>query len=65
MSELPVTIHQSVIDVLPRYMKLGLQGVSLIWASGDSGVAGPGSRSDSNGCIGSKATVFSPTWPNK
>ncbi|CZT06100.1 related to serine protease [Rhynchosporium graminicola] len=47
-----------------EFMKLGLQGVSLIWSSGDSGVAGPTSRSDPSGCLGSEATVFNPTWPN-
>ncbi|KAK0115982.1 hypothetical protein ONS95_013021 [Cadophora gregata] len=60
-SELPEYYQKRQCD---EYMKLGLQGVSLIWASGDSGVAGPIFRPGSNGCIGSKATVFSPTWPN-
>jgi len=40
-----------------EYMKLGLQGVSILFASGDDGVAGP------NGCLGS-GSVFSPAFPN-
>jgi len=38
-------------------MKLGLQGVSVIVASGDSGVAGDG------GCLGPKGKIFSPDFP--
>lgn len=45
-------------------MKLGLQGVSIVFASGDSGVAGPEGDDSNNGCLGPKDTVFSPTFPN-
>lgn len=38
-------------------MKLGLRGVSVLFASGDSGVA---SRS---GCLGNSSTIFNPDWP--
>lgn len=40
-----------------RFMKLGLRGVSVLFASGDSGVA---SRS---GCLGNSSTIFNPDWP--
>lgn len=42
-----------------RYMKLGLQGVSVLFASGDNGVAGH------DGCLGPKKDIFSPTFPAK
>ena len=48
-----------------EFMKLGLQGVSVMFASGDSGVAGPWNSFHPNGCLGASGTVFSPTWPNK
>lgn len=40
-----------------EYKKLGLQGVSIVVASGDSGVAG------SDGCLGTNGTVFNPDFP--
>lgn len=47
-------------------MKLGLQGVSILYASGDDGVAGPPwEQGDGSGCIGKNHTVFSPAWPNR
>lgn len=36
-------------------MKLGMQGVSIVVASGDSGVAGPAGDDNTNGCLNSKA----------
>lgn len=45
-------------------MKLGLQGHSIFYASGDSGVAGPPGDDNPNGCLGPKAKIFSPAWPN-
>jgi tripeptidyl-peptidase-1 len=46
-------------------MKLGLMGHTVIFASGDSGVAGPdGDQNNSNGCMGVNGTVFNPGWPN-
>jgi len=47
-----------------EFMKLGLQGVSIFVASGDSGVAGIPGDGSPNGCLGPNATVFSPTEPN-
>lgn len=43
-------------------MKLGLQGVSVLVASGDSGVAGPAGDDSANGCLNG-GTVFSPDFP--
>lgn len=42
-------------------MKLGMQGISVLVASGDSGVAGPASGSD-DGCLNG-GKVFSPDFP--
>ena len=47
-----------------EFMKLGLQGVSIFVASGDTGVAGVTEREYPNGCIGANGNVFNPTNPN-
>ncbi|THW17881.1 aorsin [Aureobasidium pullulans] len=47
-----------------EWLKLGLQGVSIFVASGDTGVGGIRGDGSVNGCLGSNATVFSPTHPN-
>ena len=44
-------------------MKLGLQGVSIVIASGDSGVAGRPGDDGPNGCLGPGGTIFSPDFP--
>jgi tripeptidyl-peptidase-1 len=58
--------YGSIEDLLPNnylyrqcneYMKLGLQGVTIIAASGDSGVA------SADGCAGNNGTVFAPSFP--
>ncbi|KAE8366529.1 peptidase S8/S53 domain-containing protein [Aspergillus caelatus] len=47
-----------------EFLKLGLQGVSVLFASGDNGVAGPpGDHGSVNGCL-NNGTVFSPAFPN-
>ena len=46
-----------------EYMKLGMQGVSILVASGDSGVAGPPGDDNPNGCLGPGGTIFSPDFP--
>ncbi|KAF2164325.1 hypothetical protein M409DRAFT_67866 [Zasmidium cellare ATCC 36951] len=45
-----------------EYMKLGMQGVSILISSGDSGVAGPAGDDSENGCL-QGGTVFSPDFP--
>ncbi|MCJ1416494.1 hypothetical protein MMC32_002832 [Xylographa parallela] len=47
-----------------EFMKLGLQGHSIFYASGDDGVAGPPGDDSENGCLGKKHDIFSPAWPN-
>jgi len=42
-----------------RFLKLGLQGVSVIVSSGHRGV------SEVTGCLGDNATIFSPSYPAK
>jgi tripeptidyl-peptidase-1 len=45
-------------------MKLGLQGVSMLFSSGDYGVASfPGDPS-SNGCLGPQKIIFNPQYPS-
>lgn len=46
-----------------EYMKLGMQGISLVLASGDSGVAGPAGDDNADGCLGPDGTIFSPDFP--
>ncbi|KAH8762741.1 peptidase S8/S53 domain-containing protein [Hyaloscypha sp. PMI_1271] len=50
-----------------EYMKLGLQGVSFLYASGDSGVSNYptsfGGTDGPIGCLGPKGNIFNPTWP--
>lgn len=43
-------------------MKLGMQGVSVVVASGDSGVAGRAGDDSANGCLGN-GKIFSPDFP--
>lgn len=52
-SDLPAAYQQRQCN---EFMKLGMQGVSIVLASGDSGVGGP------DGCIGS-GNIFSPDFP--
>lgn len=47
-----------------EFLKLGLQGVSIFVASGDTGVGGIRGDGSANGCLGPNATIFSPTQPN-
>jgi tripeptidyl-peptidase-1 len=42
-----------------EFMKLGLQGVTIVFASGDSGVT-----SRNNVCLGPDKTIFSPDYPD-
>ncbi|KAK5116014.1 hypothetical protein LTR62_000470 [Meristemomyces frigidus] len=51
-----------------EFLKLGLQGVSFLFASGDSGVgnyaASAGGIDGPTGCLGPNYNIFNPTWPN-
>ncbi|KAL4898153.1 peptidase S8/S53 domain-containing protein [Aspergillus ambiguus] len=46
-----------------EFMKLGLQGVSVIVASGDSGVAGRNGSPTPGNCLGTDNKVFAPGFP--
>lgn len=45
-----------------EYLKLGLQGVSILFASGDAGVANflPGYATGTPGCMGTNGDIFNP-----
>ena len=43
-------------------MKLGMQGVSVVLASGDYGVGGPSGDDNTDGCLGT-GQIFSPDFP--
>ena len=45
-----------------EFMKLGMQGVSVIISSGDNGVAGSSKLNDTT-CLGANDTIFSPQTP--
>lgn len=46
-----------------EFLKLGLQGTTFVWASGDYGVASfPGDDGDL-GCLGDNQTVYNPSFP--
>ena len=45
-----------------EYMKLGMQGISIVVSSGDSGVSGPPGDNNADGCLG-HGQIFSPDFP--
>lgn len=47
-----------------EFMKLGLQGHSILFASGDYGVASFAGDGDSNGCLGPDSKIFNPQYPS-
>lgn len=46
-----------------EFMKLGMQGMSVVVASGDSGVAGRGGDPTPSNCLGENGKVFAPDFP--
>ncbi|PQE33518.1 hypothetical protein CJF32_00003388 [Rutstroemia sp. NJR-2017a WRK4] len=46
-----------------EYMKLGLQGHTFIYSSGDQGVGGFPNDASVSGCLGPDATIFNPQFP--
>jgi tripeptidyl-peptidase-1 len=60
-ADLPAAYQQRQCN---EFLKLGLQGHSIFFASGDDGVAGPPGDPSDNGCLGTNATIFNPAWPN-
>ena len=47
-----------------EFMKLGLQGVSILFASGDFGVASAPGDGGPNGCLGPEGKIFNPQYPS-
>ena len=60
--DLPASYQQRQCN---EYMKLGMQGISVVFASGDSGVSGPKGDGSLNGCLGDRGQIFSPDFPAK
>lgn len=46
-----------------EFLKLGMQGTSVVVSSGDSGVAGPAGDDNADGCLGPDGKIFSPDFP--
>lgn len=46
-----------------EFMKLGTMGVSVVVASGDSGMAGRGGDPTPSNCLGSDGKIFAPDFP--
>lgn len=65
-ADLPIAYQKRQCN---EFLKLGLQGVSFVYASGDAGVGNYNdsispSSSSKTGCLGPKGDIFNPTWPN-
>jgi subtilase family serine protease len=61
-SDLPMKYTQRQCN---EFLKLGLQGHSILFASGDYGVASfPTDEHSINGCLGPEGTIFSPQYPS-
>jgi tripeptidyl-peptidase-1 len=59
-ADLPVAYQRRQCN---EFMKLGMQGTSVVLASGDSGVAGaPGEGGNQDGCLGT-GQIFAPDFP--
>jgi tripeptidyl-peptidase-1 len=48
-----------------EFMKLGLQGHTFLYSSGDFGVGGYPGDATASGCLGPNATIFDPQFPVK
>ncbi|GAD94745.1 alkaline serine protease AorO [Paecilomyces variotii No. 5] len=59
-ADLPISYQRRQCN---EFMKLGLQGVSVLVASGDSGVAGRGGDPTPSNCLGKDGKVFAPDFP--
>ena len=61
--DLPAAYQQRQCN---EFLKLGLQGVTVVFASGDEGVEGrlsDDTNGTAHGCLGPKKTVFNPSYP--
>jgi tripeptidyl-peptidase I len=59
-SDLPINYTKRQCN---EFLKLGLQGHSILAASGDYGVASFPGDGSSNGCLGPEGTIFNPQYP--
>jgi tripeptidyl-peptidase-1 len=46
-----------------EFLKLGLQGHTFVWASGDYGVASFPGDDSANGCLGNNSQIYNPSFP--
>ncbi|PYH32008.1 S53 family peptidase [Aspergillus neoniger CBS 115656] len=60
-ADLPVSYTKRQCN---EFMKLGLQGHSILFASGDYGVASFAGDGDENGCLGPEGKIFNPQYPS-
>ncbi len=59
-ADLPISYQRRQCS---EFMKLGMQGVSVVVASGDSGVAGREGDPTPSNCLGADGDVFAPDFP--
>lgn len=59
-ADLPISYQRRQCN---EFMKLGIQGVSAVVASGDSGVEGRNGDPTPSNCLGDKGQVFAPDFP--
>ncbi|KAJ5924991.1 hypothetical protein N7454_007630 [Penicillium verhagenii] len=59
-SDLPIPYQRRQCN---EFMKLGMRGVSVVVASGDSGVAGRNGDPTPSNCLGETGKVFTPDFP--
>ncbi|KAJ5112796.1 hypothetical protein N7532_000841 [Penicillium argentinense] len=59
-ADLPISYQRRQCN---EFMKLGMQGVSVVVASGDSGVAGRQGDPTPSNCLGEDGKVFAPDFP--
>ncbi|KAJ5087399.1 hypothetical protein N7456_011015 [Penicillium angulare] len=59
-ADLPIAYQRRQCN---EFMKLGMRGVSVIVASGDSGVAGREGDPTPSNCLGDKGQIFAPDFP--
>ncbi|KAJ5438830.1 Aorsin [Penicillium daleae] len=60
-ADLPVSYTKRQCN---EFMKLGLQGHSILFASGDYGVASFPGDGTANGCLGPEQKIFNPQYPS-
>ncbi|KAF7712670.1 Tripeptidyl-peptidase sed1 [Penicillium ucsense] len=59
-ADLPIAYQRRQCN---EFLKLGLQGMSVVVSSGDSGVEGRGGDPTPNNCLGDSGKIFAPQFP--